>query len=89
LAGQKAVRWELLLDTDLERGFLDDPLPCFAGQEMVLVQRSLRILRLVRGPLEAPRPPAQERAPENPSSHGAASGSGRDDAGSDSESLPI
>ena len=89
LAGQKAVRWELLLDTDLERGFLDDPLPCFAGHEMVLVPRSLRILRLVRGPLEAPRPPAQERASENPASHGAASGSGRDDAGSESESLPI
>jgi glycogen operon protein len=62
LAGQKKVRWELLLDTDREQGFLDPPALCFAGREMLLVERSLRILRLSRGALEAVRSPASQPA---------------------------
>jgi glycogen operon protein len=49
LAGQKEVRWELLIDTREEAGFLKMPLSFASGDELELVGYSLCVLRLTRG----------------------------------------
>jgi glycogen operon protein len=39
LAGQEDVSWELLLDTEHEQGFLDQPTTHTAGEELELIER--------------------------------------------------
>ncbi len=49
LPGQEDVRWELLLATENEEGFLTPPEVVAAGNEILIVARSLRLYRLCVG----------------------------------------
>ena len=55
LAGQEQVRWELLLDTREEAGFLHPPRAFASGDEFELLGFSLCALRLTRGSEEQAR----------------------------------
>jgi glycogen operon protein len=55
LAGKQDVRWELMIDTRHEAGFLDSPEPHAAGEEMALEGRSVCLLRLALGSADAAR----------------------------------
>jgi len=55
LAGGRGVGWELLLDTRREEGFHEVPVVVASGDELDLVERSVAILRLVRGSQEQAR----------------------------------
>ncbi len=49
LPGQEDVRWELVLDTQLENGFLEKPETSPAGDDVKLEGRSLALLKLAVG----------------------------------------
>ncbi|MGB8170085.1 MAG: glycogen debranching protein GlgX [Chthoniobacteraceae bacterium] len=55
LAGQRQVRWELILDTREEAGFLNPALSFCSGDELELLGYSLCVLRLTRGSEEQAR----------------------------------
>lgn len=55
LAGKRDVSWELLLNTELESGFLDDPTTHTSGEELIVAERSMCVLRLVKGSQEDAR----------------------------------
>ncbi len=55
LAGQRQVRWELLIDTREEAGLLPSPLFFASGDELELIGFSLCALRLTRGSEEQAR----------------------------------
>jgi glycogen operon protein len=61
LAGQEDVSWELLLDTQQERGFLDQPTTHTAGDELELVERSMCLLKLSKGEGEHARAPSWKK----------------------------
>jgi glycogen operon protein len=71
LPGQEDVRWELLIATENESGFLEKPEVLSAGQEIDMVARSLRLFRLSVGSHSharsdswkkpEPKPPAKPR----------------------------
>ena len=46
LPGQEEVRWELILDTRLEEGFLENPKPYASAEEYEMGDRSFSLLRL-------------------------------------------
>jgi hypothetical protein len=70
LAGQQDVRWERLIDTREETGFLDMPTPHAAGDEFEVDGRSMCVLRLALGTSEAARSaawkPREHLGPEGP-----------------------
>jgi glycogen operon protein len=70
LAGQRDVRWELLLDTREETGFLPTPASHEAGAEVSLEGRSLCLFRLAAGTPDAARSaawkPREHKGPEGP-----------------------
>jgi glycogen operon protein len=70
LAGQQDVRWERLIDTREETGFLDTPTPHAAGDEFEVDGRSMCVLRLALGTSEAARSaawkPREHLGPEGP-----------------------
>jgi hypothetical protein len=49
LPGQEEVRWELVLDTRLEDGFLEDPKILASSDEYQIGDRSFSLLRLRLG----------------------------------------
>jgi len=49
LPGQEDVRWELILATEVETGFLEKPELVSAGDDIVIVERSMRLFRLSVG----------------------------------------
>jgi hypothetical protein len=49
LPGQEEVRWELVLDTRLEDGFLEDPKVLASSDEYPIGDRSFSLLRLRLG----------------------------------------
>jgi glycogen operon protein len=49
LPGKQEVSWELIIDTRHEAGFLAEPSTHAAGDEIELLERSLCVLRLVKG----------------------------------------
>jgi isoamylase len=49
LPGRRDVRWELFLDTREEMGFVEKPAICKSGDELQLLERSLCMLRQVKG----------------------------------------
>jgi isoamylase len=49
LPGREEIRWELLLDTSKERGFLKTHKVTSAGEEVELVDRSICLLKLSEG----------------------------------------
>jgi glycogen operon protein len=49
LPGREDIRWELVLDTNKERGFVKGQKAIPAGDEVELVDRSLCLLKLVEG----------------------------------------
>ncbi len=49
LPGEQDVKWDLLIDTRLEEGFLAQPEPHDAGDEFALMERSLNLFRLSKG----------------------------------------
>jgi isoamylase len=49
LPGQEDVRWELILDTRIEEGFLETPKIHSSGDELQLAERSFFLLRLSVG----------------------------------------
>ena len=55
LPGKQAVGWELLVNTALETGFLPEPQALPAGDELDVIERSLCVLRLVKGSGEEAR----------------------------------
>ena len=54
-AGKKDVSWELILNTELETGFLDEPSIHPSGEELIVAARSMCVLRLVKGSQEDAR----------------------------------
>jgi isoamylase len=46
LPGQEEVRWELIIDTRLEEGFLEAPKDCTSAEEYDLGERSFSLFRL-------------------------------------------
>src|SRR6185436_11284061 len=55
LPGKRAVNWEVTLDTRLETGFPEKSEPLAAGNELELMERSMCLLRLVKGSQEDAR----------------------------------
>jgi glycogen operon protein len=49
LPGKQEVSWELIIDTRREDGFLAEPSTHEAGDEIEMLERSLCVLRLVKG----------------------------------------
>jgi glycogen operon protein len=49
LPGKQEVSWELIIDTCHESGFLPEPSTHEAGDEIEALERSLCVLRLVKG----------------------------------------
>jgi glycogen operon protein len=49
LPGREQIRWELVLDTHKERGFVKPQKVIAAGDEVELVDRSLCLLKLCEG----------------------------------------
>jgi isoamylase len=49
LPGEQDVRWEVVLDTHLEEGFLEKPKVCSAGDDLELCDRSMALLKLSGG----------------------------------------
>ena len=49
LAGKQAVSWELLVNTVFESGFLPEPEAIAAGDDLEVAERSMCVLRLVKG----------------------------------------
>jgi glycogen operon protein len=49
LPGREEIRWEMVLDTQRERGFVKSPKAIPAGDEVELVDRSLCLLKLSEG----------------------------------------
>jgi isoamylase len=70
LGGQQDVRWECLLDTRMEKGFLDMPSAHSAGDEFEVEGRSMCLFRLSAGTIEAARSaawkPREHVGPEGP-----------------------
>lgn len=70
LPGKKDVSWELILNTELESGFLDTPSIHPSGEELAVAGRSISILRLVKGSQEDARNTSwrhvQKAAPAEP-----------------------
>jgi glycogen operon protein len=70
LAGKQDVSWELILNTELESGFLEMPTTHSSGDEMSLMARSMCLLRLVKGSQEDARSASwkhrQKAAPAEP-----------------------
>ena len=50
LPGREDVKWELLMDTRLESGFVDETILLNAGDELKLVERSVCLLQQATGP---------------------------------------
>ena len=55
LPGKQAVNWEVTLDTRLESGFPEQPEARPAGEELEVMERSMCVLRLVKGSQEEAR----------------------------------
>jgi len=55
LPGKQDVTWEVYLDTRLESGFPPDAVAHSAGDDLEIMERSLAVLRLVRGSQEDAR----------------------------------
>ena len=55
LPGREEVKWELIMDTNDEAGFLESPKPCAAGDELQLMARSVCMLKLSGGEQEYAR----------------------------------
>jgi glycogen operon protein len=49
LPGKQDVNWELLINTETEAGFLDQPASMASGDELDVCERSFCLLRLVKG----------------------------------------
>jgi hypothetical protein len=61
LAGRKNVSWDKILETESERGFLDQPSSHGAGDELELPGRSMSVLRLSQGSQEEARAASWKR----------------------------
>jgi glycogen operon protein len=70
LPGKQAVGWELLINTALETGFLPEPQAIPAGDDLHVIERSMCVLRLVKGSGEEARnvtwKTSQKAAPSYP-----------------------
>ena len=61
LAGQQDVNWEMVVNTDQERGVLESPSTHASGDEVELPGRSMCILRLSKGSQEQARAASWKR----------------------------
>ena len=64
LAGQKGVKWERLIDTNDEAGFLEKPTEHLAGDELELVPRSVSVFKLGEGSQEQARSSSWKQRPQ-------------------------
>jgi isoamylase len=64
LAGQKGVKWERMIDTNDEAGFLEAPTTHLAGDELELVPRSVSVFKLGEGSQEQARSSSWKQRPQ-------------------------
>ncbi len=55
LPGQTDLEWQLILDTNNDRGFLDEPKPFASGDDVPVTDRAVCLLKLTRGAQEQAR----------------------------------
>jgi isoamylase len=55
LPGQADLEWQLILDTNTDRGFLDEPKPFASGDDVPVTDRAACLLKLTRGAQEKAR----------------------------------
>ena len=55
LPGQADLEWQLILDTNNDRGFLDQPKPFASGEDVLVIDRAACLLQLTRGAQEKAR----------------------------------
>ncbi|MEO8351310.1 MAG: glycogen debranching enzyme GlgX, partial [Chthoniobacteraceae bacterium] len=63
LGGQQDVRWQRVIDTSREDGFLPEPTSHEAGDDVLVEGRSLSLLQLVEGTSEHARTPSWKPRP--------------------------